>query len=195
MQLDELKQTWSSYSSRDDAARLTRVDVLRMIEARMESIRSQIKQRLRAEITYYLLPAVATAVALAMKWGIEKLIFWTPVALGVGVVVATLSYGSRKLEQVDVTTDIRSAVAQLIRNYDFVLKLYMAEYMLLIVLGVAAGISVWISTRGLGSTTFIFIAAGLGVVLWAYRAGRAYLEVHFMSYQQELARCLTELEC
>ena len=169
MQLDELKHAWDNASGRDDGAPLDREDVVRLVEAGARSTRARMRRRLSAEKWYYLPAAVATVAALVMKWGVGKMIFWAPVALVLVIVAVTMAFGSRMLNQVEIAGDVRSALAKLIRNYDFVMKLYMIEYMIMIAAGVAVAVTVAGIKYGLGRIAMAFLAIGVLALLWADR--------------------------
>lgn len=194
-ELDELRQIWNAAPEPAAGRPLGGEELMRVIEARRESVRRRVQRRLRWEMWNYAGPVLIVLTTVFLKKGAWKgLVGTAVVAALLGIVLLTLLYEERRLSRAPMAGSLKESLQGLLAMLDSTARAYLVAYMVVMVAGLGAlfGVAVWKIGVGFISA-MVLIACAAGVV-WAYGSGQAYLRRMFGNYRRELMESLRELE-
>ncbi len=197
MALDELKFIWKQTAEANAGAeRLSKEEIMNLLESKTTDIRRKIRRRLRTEVSYYII-ALGWMLAFATQGGFStaKIIYFALMLALVGIVIATLSRKSKQLRSVHLTGTLHESLVYLVEKIDSTMKSYMAAYMMLIVGMIVLIEAVMVFRHPHDAITLLLWLTG-GVIFSAacYWCGRNYLEKILGRYKVQLRSCLQELQ-
>lgn len=194
-ELNELRQIWNATPQAAAGRPLSGEQLMRVIEARQESVRKRVQRVLRLEMWNYVVIAMGILITIFLKNGVWKGLMGTAVFAGLlGIVFVTLLYKERQLSRAPMGGSLKEVLRGLLAMLDSTARSYLAAYMVLMVtsLGMLVGVAVW--KFGMGFFSLVVLLACAGGVVWAYQSGQAYLRRMFGKYRQELMECLKDVE-
>jgi hypothetical protein len=194
-ELNELRQVWNATPEAGAIRPLSREQLMRVVEARQESVRKRVQRMLRREMWTYVAMTTGVLITVILKDAVWKGLIGAAVVAGLlGTVFVTLLNQERQLSRAPMAGSLKAAVGGLLAMLDSTARAYLAAYMVLMVtgLGMMAGVALW--KMGVGWISLLVLAACAAGVVWAYQSGQAYLQQMFGKYRRELMECLQEVE-
>ena len=195
-ELDVLKQVWQERLGSLATNLISKEEFMALLQAKTADIKTRTLQRVRKEILTYLVLLVIPVVSLFTRYGASpRAVFGTIGVLALmGLIIGALSYKEYQLRTLPLHGSLRESLAALIATIDSTTRLYMAAYMICIVIPIAILEAFLLWRDGLTFLPIVALVAGIAFVAWCYQSGRGYLERAFGRSRAALANCLTELE-
>jgi hypothetical protein len=196
MNLDALKQVWQEPPVSQEAAGISREELVAMIQARTAGIRQRTMQRVRSESYNYLILVLIPVVVISVDPGstFRTVLAVLGILATVGPILGVLAYKEYRLRTLPPAGSLRDSLAALVAAIDSTSRFYLATYMICVVAGVALLEGLLVRRYGPTWIPAGALVAGAAFVLWAFRSGRAYAYRMFRHDRAELTSCLGELE-
>ena len=193
IELSDCRQIWHEPLAAED--RVGEEEIMTLIQTRMSDVKSGVLWRVRYEIYSYLIIFVISLAGSILRHGLAKTLLATACLSGLyGLLAGALAYKERQLRTLPMAGSLRDSLTALIAALDSTTRLYMAAYMMVIVVPVV-GVEAYLLWRYDVSPTFLgALLIGIGFVSWCYWSGRGYLQRAFGAHRAELITCLGELD-
>ena len=171
-------------------------ELMASLQAKTTDIRKRTLRRVGKEIQMYIFVLVIPVVGLFLRHGISARAIVGSIAVSVllGLTIAALAYEEYQLRSLPLHGSLRESLTTLIAAIDSMRSLYLAAYLITIVIPVVLAEAFLLWRLGLGFSSIAALVAGIALVAWCYVSGRGYLDRAFGGYRAELADCLRELQ-
>ena len=194
--LDALKRAWQESPVSQEPARISKEQLMAMIQARTADIKQRTMQRVRAESYNYLALAVIPVLMFSVDRGstLRTVLAGLGVLATLGPILGVLAYKEYRLRTMPPAGSLRQSLAALVAAMDSTSRFYFATYMVCVAVGVASVVGLLFWRHGATWIPAGALVAASAFAVWAFRSGRAYARRLFGKDRAELMRCLAEIE-